>query len=450
MAKNKVKKKLKGTLYQRGKIWWLEYYVDGARVRKSLDTESKPEAVRLQEEETSRFNVRTKALKRQAVADALELEQNESKKFELEEEKEAERRFEESRKKLTVKDSWQVFINCLNRPDCGSATLRQYSFQWDAFVNWLTENHEKINYLEDIIPAIANGYIRHLQDKSFASGTINKHKRLCNLVFNTLIEDDEIDIRLDVSPFSKIKSKTDKQNRRKEIPWDKLCEICDATDGEMKTLLFLGIYTGLRLGDCCLLTWDCIDLKQGYIFVEPSKTAKDNDEPLHIAISPHLRPLLEEVPVNERIVYLLPEIAELYKKNIDNVTDRVQALFKKCGLELYKEGTGPGTEKRAVLQYGFHSLRHTTATLFRESGVPQSVCQSILGHKSTAMLKKYTHVGRDSISNAINKLPPLKPVKSIPEKENGSPVHSAIELLKTQNADNWQEVRDQVVATLSG
>lgn len=39
-----------------------------------------------------------------------------------------------------------------------------------------------------------------------------------------------------------------------------------------------------------------------------------------------------------------------------------------------------------------HMLRHTYATLLRQSGVPDRVAMDLLGHKSLAMLQRYSHV----------------------------------------------------------
>jgi integrase len=39
-----------------------------------------------------------------------------------------------------------------------------------------------------------------------------------------------------------------------------------------------------------------------------------------------------------------------------------------------------------------HMLRHTYATLLRQSGVPDRIAQELLGHSSLAMLQRYSHV----------------------------------------------------------
>ena len=46
-----------------------------------------------------------------------------------------------------------------------------------------------------------------------------------------------------------------------------------STFGEWHTLFLIGIYTGLRLGDCCKLDWSQINIAQGVIQLMPSKVA---------------------------------------------------------------------------------------------------------------------------------------------------------------------------------
>jgi integrase len=54
-------------------------------------------------------------------------------------------------------------------------------------------------------------------------------------------------------------------------------------------------------------------------------------------------------------------------------------------IRIYKPGTGPGTGKRAVVEIGFHSLRHSFVSMCRTSNVPLAVVESIVGHSNPAM-----------------------------------------------------------------
>ena len=86
------------------------------------------------------------------------------------------------------------------------------------------------------------------------------------------------------------------------------------------------------------------------------------------------------------------------------VTDMVQRHFKACGITLHKPGTGKDG-KRAVIEVGFHSLRHTFVSLCRESNAPLAVVECIVGHSSPAMTRHYTHVGELAAGRAVALLP---------------------------------------------
>lgn len=62
-------------------------------------------------------------------------------------------------------------------------------------------------------------------------------------------------------------------------------------------------------------------------------------------------------------------LAAKYRQRTDLVTDMVQRHFAGCGIKPRKPGTGKDG-KRAVVEVGFHSLRHTFVSLCRDSNSP--------------------------------------------------------------------------------
>ncbi len=397
-------RKSKGTLYKRGKqgVFYLEYYVNGKRVRRRLlDEDGNPittrrEAEQAKERELAPLKTNDETERRRQVANAYRDAAQVAEDVE-----------EKTREKLSLQDSWDAYLKSQNRPDSSDATLRQYSFQWDKFLRFLEGQYPDAVNLVDVTSDIAHQYVQHLSE-NLSPGTVNKHVRLCRLVFSTLAEREPIH----ENPFDGIKPKRDVQQTRKELSWDKLCEICDKATGELKTLIFLGLYTGQRLADCCLLTWDQVDLMRNVMLITPQKTRRRNGGSLQIPIHPQLRPMLEQTPQDKRQGYVLPELAQHYNANRDRVTDRIQTLFRNCGIQVHAPGTGEQydpesgkwyhTGKRAVLQYGFHSLRHSTVTLLQEAGTPQAVVQELVGHRSPAMTQRYTHVGEKALQGAVN------------------------------------------------
>ncbi len=408
----------KGRIYQRGKQgrYYLEYFLNGKRIQVTLkDAEGKAVTSREKAEvardrELAPVLARDAAQRRQQAYNALQNAQEAAMAV-----------MAMTRRKLPLAETWTRFLADTTRPDSGDATLKQYQFQWEAFVDWLGGKPDKPTLLADVTEEHANGYVQFLRGKNLSPGTINKHVRLCKLVFKILGPDEGVQS----NPFARIKSRRETQNHRCELSFDKLCEICDAAQGEMKALFFLGLYTGQRLGDCCLLSWEQVDLMRGTILITPRKTASRSGKPISIPIHPALKPILEATPEGNRSGHVLPELASLYEKSRDNVTDRVQKVLKDCGVGIYQKGTGPGTGKRAVIQFGFHSLRHSTVSLLQAAGVPMAVVQEIVGHRTVAVTQRYTHVGEMAMQSAIVTLPAVTG--------------------KNLNADRSQVVRKRVI-----
>jgi integrase len=236
-------------------------------------------------------------------------------------------------------------------------------------------------------------------------------------------------------------------NSRRELTIDELRKICQTATGELQTLLALGIYSGLRLGDCATLRWGEVDLPRAMIRRIPNKTARRNPKPVIVPIHPILRDMLAGTPLDQRREYVLPEMAALYFHRTDMVTDMVQKHFKASGITLHKPGTGTDG-KRAVIEVGFHSLRHTFVSLCRESNAPLSVVESIVGHSSPAMTRHYTHVGELAAGRAVAMLPSvMSEATPEPTKRGQDEILRDVQtIVKSMTAGNWKKKRAELLA----
>jgi hypothetical protein len=104
--------------------------------------------------------------------------------------------------------------------------------------------------------------------------------------------------------------------------------------------------------------------------------------------------------------------------------------------------------KRAVVEVGFHSLRHSFVSLCREAHAPLSVVESIVGHSNPAMTRLYSHTSEQAAGAAVNLLPAvlgdapapaLAPVKMI----DAAPIRALAESL---TGKNWREVKAEILA----
>jgi integrase len=320
-----------------------------------------------------------------------------------------------------------------------------------------------IQYLREIKPQDGQSYATYLSKTKGSPNTFNKHTGFLRLFFQTLEEP----ARMTANPFGKIKRKKLKTDARRELSLEELKTVLDCAKGELNTLLYIGTFTGLRLGDCATLKWGEVDLLRGIIKRVPSKTKGNEQKPVTIGIPSLLHGILSETPKSRRRGFVVPTFAELYTyENADGkrirqsmITEQVQAHFRKLGINTHKEGTGtqikpdpekPGeyieekTGKRAVVEVGFHSLRHTFVSLQAERGTPLAVVQAIVGHGNPAMTKHYTHIGEEAAKAAALAMPSNIVDADFEVLDEALPPW-ACELAEELNSKNWKQVKKELL-----
>lgn len=301
---------------------------------------------------------------------------------------------------MKISQAWSAYLNATNRPDAGADTLRMYGYQFGKFEKWIGEAHPDAVELRNVSSKIADEFAAKI-GAELSPNSFNKYITLFRCVWETLKET----ARLTVNPWDKIRHKVLVTHIRRELTLEELARVCGSLDGEMRLLFAIGIYTGLRLGDCALLTWGNVDRVRGVVSVVPRKTkrhtgAKSVIIPLHKTLAA----MLDETPEDRRGGYVMPEIAELYARDAGGLSRRIQRIFEKCGITTQAEKENG---VRARVDVGFHSLRHTYVSMCANAGVPLALVQSIVGHTNPAMTLHYFHQSDAALKTAVAALPDL-------------------------------------------
>ena len=369
---------------------------------------------------------------------------------------------EQANPPTSIMGAWAAYVNSSNRPDTGKATLEQYEIQFGRFQDWLKKSQPHITSLREVTPDIAGEFVAYLVSEGRSPNTINKYLNLLALVFRVL----KVKARLSDNPWEGIQRKTLITHGRRELTVEELRQVCAEATGEIRLLLALGIYTGLRLGDCATLRWGEVDLIRGRITRIPNKTGRRNPQPVIVPIHATLRAMLEDSSPAPRSGYVLPESAAIYSRRSDTLTDRIQRHFSNCKITTHKPGTGIeiregadgkpekfDTGKRAVIDVGFHSLRHSFVSMCRASDVPLSVVEAIVGHSNPAMTRHYTHTGDAAALAAVSSLPSIigEDVKMLPLAQSPRLVDAGMvsERLRTMTAKTWRQIRDELMKELT-
>ena len=338
---------------------------------------------------------------------------------------------EDSQPTISLTDGWTAYINQPNRPDTGETTLEMYQLQYEAFAKWIGSAHTDIKELRHVTVKHATEYSSLLL-KRLAHPTFNKHMNLLALVWRVL----KVPGKITVNPWDAehITRKKFISRSRRELTIDEINRIMNTAQGEMRILLALGLYCGLRLGDAACLQWSNVDMARRIISLIPMKTARKHKR-VTIPIHPTLYAMLDSIPSKTRTGSVLPAIEDRYRNN-DDLSKGITRLFLSCDIKTNanrltkserlalsdKGGKDKHPAKRGGKQVapecGFHSLRHSFVSLCAAGRVPQSVVQSLVGHGSPAMTQHYTHIGLETAQNAIAMLPSLTGKVSTGEKND--------------------------------
>ena len=308
---------------------------------------------------------------------------------------------------LSTADIWEVFAKKLKKDDVESGTTSIYENAVHKMVEWMTP---KVKLAKDITSKLAEEYLEHLSD-SVGAATYNIRLVLFKRIWKALSGE----YRLEKDVWESFKKKKVVKSTRRTVSSFEIGKVLSAAESfDMKLLLTIGIYTGLRLSDCALLKWNDIDFEHKIMKVLPIKTKKHMDAPLEIPIHPTLLNMLHEAANDGE--YVSDENASAYKDG--KLSGQVVDLFKSCGIETSKKVNG-----KTKLMCGFHSLRHTFVSMAVNSGMSPLLVQRIVGHSAVSMTEHYYHDNMDKMTEGINALPDVMQFVSKQEETTNGSIH---------------------------
>jgi integrase len=162
---------------------------------------------------------------------------------------------------------------------------------------------------------------------------------------------------------------------------DKLLEALGKRSRQINRIARMSLYGGLRLGEIFSLSWSNVDLTHRIVTVLDAK----NGESRPIFITDQIQAVLDELPRGG------PDEL-LFKTRFGQPVAWLSKAFHDVVDEL---GLNKGIEDRRE-KVTFHTLRHTFASWSVMAGVPLFVVGKALGHKTTVMTQRYSHLSPDS------------------------------------------------------
>lgn len=297
-------------------------------------------------------------------------------------------------------DAWR---KSPRRRDVSAELEEDYAREIARFVKWAGEGVE----MAAVDDAMAERYAVEL-GRQVSGNTYNKH--LVTLTAAWRAVGRAAGVR--GNPWADLPRKRKDTHSRRSLTKEEVAKVLALAEGELRSLVLVGLWTGLRLGDACRLKWEAFKA-DGAVEVKTAKTGAVVRLPAAALLS-ELRNVTgghktdienAKTPIkaggdNVRSGYVMPGMAAAYGRDSSAVSKRVTDLFTRAGIATREKRKG-WLQSRPTAS--FHSLRHTFVTRCVEAGVPVAVVRELVGHTRETMTEHYTHISAEAMEAAFKK-----------------------------------------------
>jgi integrase len=229
------------------------------------------------------------------------------------------------------------------------------------------------------VKASANQYQR-------SGATINRYLATLSHMLNVAKKEWRL---IERNPVSEIAKKKEGRGRTRFLSDEertKLLEVCAASAWpQLHTLVVLAISTGARRGELITLKWDAIDLKAGKAIVTETKNGEARTLPLVGKALEALRAM--KLQGSAKSEYVFPNPSG-FPGFFDHFDHRWRDALTAAGLEGFR----------------FHDLRHSCASYLAANGASLLEIADVLGHKTLAMVRRYSHLTQSHKATVIEKM----------------------------------------------
>jgi integrase len=376
-------KRSRGTGYvfqpKNTRFLWIQYYVNGRRLRVSAGTEDRQKAEKLLRKKIGQVEAGVHRDTRKVTYEEL--------------------------KQAYYEDYSVNRRKSLRRDDEGNPRLDKVVRLDDFFSGYRAA---------DIDADLIRKFSSEQQKKGLANGSINRSISALRRMFNLAVEDRRL---RDIPHFPMLEEATPRQGFFECEQYEKLF---NALPDYLRLPFSLAYFSGMRQGEILGLRWAQVDFLAGAIELLPDETK--GNKARSIPIIPQLRTLLLEQHARRQAG--CPHVCFRVDKkgNAIQVQGFRKAWYTACvkaglgkmipvqddsGKPQLAASRGPRSKPKAKMTYSgmiFHDLRRSGVRNLVRAGVPDKVAMAISGHKTRSVFDRYNITDRKDLVDAGRKL----------------------------------------------
>ncbi len=168
-----------------------------------------------------------------------------------------------------------------------------------------------------------------------------------------------------------------RDRRFKDGEPEKLLEAAEKYGGSIKDIILFAVETAMRRGEISRMRWEHVDFKRCVLEV-PEVEGERTKSPRYVPLSKKAVALLEARGKQES--------GKIWDMEKDSITRAFERVCVRAGIEGLR----------------FHDLRHEGTSRLFEKGLETMQVATVTGHKTLAMLKRYTHLKAEDLVKLLD------------------------------------------------
>lgn len=226
--------------------------------------------------------------------------------------------------------------------------------------------------------------------------TVNRYLAALSHVFTYAVK--ELNW-MDENPLTKVSKEKEPSGRTRflsEAERDAFLDACRvSTSPDLYPAVVLALSTGARRQEIIGLSWREVDLKRGRVTLPDTRTK--NGEPRVLPLTHHALALLRErVKVRRIDTDLIFPARDRYR--------RLRAATAPLPPADLRTPFETALKRSGITGFRWHDLRHTAASYLAMNGATLAEIAEILGHKTLAMVKRYSHLSEAHTAGVVEKM----------------------------------------------